>query len=155
MTNKNIKSHSTRAEASRKIVYQPPNYLEAPKPNVDGIKYRWIRVSAGGEDDSQNVSKKRREGYEYVRADEHPEFDAPTHETGKYAGVIGTGDLVLAKIPTEMSDAKKEYFEQKTQRQSRAVDADILKEQHPSMPVHQKRSSSTTTGKRKTEFSEE
>ena len=57
MTNKN-KSHSTRAEASRKIVYQPPNYLEAPKPNVDGIKYRWIRVAAGGEDDSQNVSKK-------------------------------------------------------------------------------------------------
>ena len=95
MTNKN-KSHSTRAEASRKIVYQPPNYLEAPKPNVDGIKYRWIRVAAGGEDDSQNVSKKRREGYEYVRADEHPDFDAPTHETGKYAGVIGTGDLVLA-----------------------------------------------------------
>ena len=110
MTNKN-KSHSTRAEASRKIVYQPPNYLEAPKPNVDGIKYRWVRGSAGGEDDSQ--------------------------------------------IPTEMSDAKKEYFEQKTHRQSEAVDADILKQQHPSMPVHQKRSSSTTTGKRKTEFSEE
>ena len=144
MTNKNIKSHPTRAEASRKIVYQPPNYLEAPKPKVDGIKYRWVRVSAGGEDDSQNISKKRREGYEFVRADEHPD-----------AGVIGAGDLVLAKIPVEMSDAKKEYFEQKTKRQSQAVDADILKEQHPSMPVHQKRSSSVTKGKRKTEFSEE
>ena len=155
MTNKNTKSHPTRAEASRKIVYQPPNYLDAPEPKVDGIKYRWIRVSAGGEDDSQNISKKRREGYEFVRAEEHPEFDAPTHETGKYAGVIGTGDLVLAKIPVEMSDAKKEYFEQKTKRQSQAVDADILKEQHPSMPVHQKRSSSVTKGKRKTEFSEE
>ena len=91
MTNKNIKSHPTRAEASRKIVYQPPNYLEAPKPKVDGIKYRWVRVSAGGEDDSQNISKKRREGYEFVRAEEHPEFDAPTHETGKYAGVTGSG----------------------------------------------------------------
>ena len=155
MTNKNIKSHSTRAESSRKIVYTPPNDLDAPKPNVDGIKYRWIRVATGGEDDSQNVSKKRREGYEYVRADEHPDFDAPTHETGKYAGVIGTGDLVLAKIPTEFADAKKEYFEDKTQRQTKSVDSDILKEQHPSMPIHQKRSSSVTQGKRKTEFSEE
>ena len=90
-----------------------------------------------------------------LRADEHPEFDAPKHETGKYAGVIGTGDLVLAKIPIEMSDAKKEYFQQKTSRQTQSVDQDILKEQHPSMPIHQKRSSSTTTGKRKTEFEEE
>ena len=159
MTNKNIKTPSeetaSRSHPKRKVTYTPPSYLDAPKPKVDGIKYRWVRGSAGGEDDSQNISKKRREGYEFVRAEEHPDFDAPTHETGKYAGVIGTGDLVLAKIPVEMSDAKKEYFEQKTKRQSQAVDADILKEQHPSMPVHQKRSSSVTQGKRKTEFSEE
>ena len=155
MTNKNIKSHSTRAESSRKIVYTPPNDLDAPKPNVDGIKYRWIRVATGGEDDSQNVSRKKREGYEFVRADEHPEFDAPKHETGKYAGVIGTGDLVLAKIPIEMSDAKKEYFQQKTSRQTQSVDQDILKEQHPSMPVHQKRSSTSTVGKRPAEFDKE
>ena len=155
MTNKNIKSHSTRAKTSRKIVYTPPNDLDAPKPNVDGIKYRWIRVATGGEDDSQNVSKKKREGYEFVRADEHPEFDAPKHETGKYAGVIGTGDLVLAKIPIEMSDAKKEYFKQKTNRQTQSVDQDILKEQHPSMPVHQKRSSTATVGNRPAEFDKE
>jgi hypothetical protein len=154
MTNKN-RSHSTRAKTSRKIVYTPPNDLDAPKPNVDGIKYRWIRVATGGEDDSQNVSKKKREGYEFVRADEHPEFDAPKHETGKYAGVIGTGDLVLAKIPIEMSDAKKEYFKQKTNRQTQSVDQDILKEQHPSMPVHQKRSSTATVGKRPAEFDKE
>jgi hypothetical protein len=154
MTNKN-RSHSTRAKTSRKIVYTPPNDLDAPKPNVDGIKYRWIRVATGGEDDSQNVSKKKREGYEFVRADEHPEFDAPKHETGKYAGVIGTGDLVLAKIPIEISDAKKEYFKQKTNRQTQSVDQDILKEQHPSMPVHQKRSSTATVGKRPAEFDKE
>ena len=154
MTNKN-RSHSTRAKTSRKIVYTPPNDLDAPKPNVDGIKYRWIRVATGGEDDSQNVSKKKREGYEFVRADEHPDFDAPKHDTGKYAGVIGTGDLVLAKIPIEMSDAKKEYFKQKTNRQTQSVDQDILKEQHPSMPVHQKRSSTATVGKRPAEFDKE
>ena len=90
-----------------------------------------------------------------MRADEHPEFDAPKHETGKYAGVIGTGDLVLAKIPIEMSDAKKEYFQQKTCRQTQSVAQDILKAQHPSMPVHQKRSSTSTVGKRPAEFDKE
>ena len=151
MTNKN-RTHSTREKTSRKIVYTPPNNLDAPDPKVDGIKYRWIRVTSGGEDDSQNISKKRREGYEFVRAEEHPEFDAPKHESGKYAGVIGTDDLVLAKIPTEMSEAKKEFFEQKTRRQTAAVDNDLLKQQHPSMPISQQRDSTTTTGKKKSEF---
>jgi len=65
--------------------------------------------------------------------------------------VIGTGDLVLAKIPAEMAEAKKEYYENKTQTQTEAVDADILKEQHPSMPVTQRRKSSVSFGKKKTE----
>ena len=108
-----------------------------------------------GGDDSQNISKKRREGYEFVRAEEHPEFDAPKHESGKFAGVIGTGDLVLAKIPEEMSEAKKEFFEEKTRRQTAAVDNDLLKTQHPSMPITQQRDSRATTGKKKSEFDED
>jgi len=54
-----------------------------------------------------------------------------------------------------MSDAKKEYFNNQTKKQTQSVDQDILKEQHPSMPVHQKRSSSSTVGKRPTEFEKE
>jgi hypothetical protein len=71
------------------------------------------------------------------------------HETGKYAGVIGSGDLVLAKIPVEMAEAKSEYYRNKTKSQTSAVDADILKEQHPSMPLTQRRSSSVSVGKKK------
>ena len=37
MTNKN-RTHSTREKTSRKIVYTPPNNLDAPDPKVDGIK---------------------------------------------------------------------------------------------------------------------
>tara|TARA_R100001463_G_scaffold28104_1_gene64582 strand:- start:489 stop:959 length:471 start_codon:yes stop_codon:yes gene_type:complete len=153
MTNKNITSDvkSSRTHQKRKVTYTPPSYLDAPKPNDDGIKYRWLRVSMGGEDDARNIAKKKREGYEFVRKEEHPDFDVPVHESGKYTGVIGSGDLVLAKIPTEMAEAKKEYYEGKTQTQTEAVDADILKEQHPSMPVTQRRKSSVSFGKKKTE----
>ena len=127
MTNKN-RTHSTREKTSRKIVYTPPNNLDAPDPKVDGIKYRWIRVSSGGEDDSQNISKKRREGYEFVRAEEHPEFDAPKHESGKYAGVIGTGDLVLAKIPTETVNERNEHYKHRNVQQNEALDNTMFNE---------------------------
>jgi len=153
MTSKNKETTSeataSRSHQKRKITYTPPSYLDAPKPNVDSVKYRWLRVSAGGEDDARNISKRKREGYEFVRKDEHPDFDVPMHETGKYAGVIGSGDLVLAKIPIEMAEAKKEYYRNKTRAQTSAVDADILKEQHPSMPLTQQRRSSVSLGKKK------
>ena len=114
MTNKNKTSSdasTSRSHQKRKVTYTPPSYLDAPKPNVDGVKYRWLRVSTGGEDDARNIAKRKREGYEFVKKEEHPDFDVPVHESGKYAGVIGSGDLVLAKISEEMADAKKEYFE--------------------------------------------
>ena len=46
-------------------------------------------------------------------------------------------------------EAKKEYFRNKTKSQTSAVKADILKEQHPSMPLTQKRNSSVSVGKKK------
>ena len=152
MTNKNKTSSdasTSRSHQKRKITYTPPSYLDAPKPNVEGVKYRWLRVSTGGEDDARNIAKRKREGYEFVRKEEHPDFDVPVHESGKYAGVIGSGDLVLAKIPVEMAEAKNEYYQKRTQSQTDAVDADILKEQHPSMPVTQQRKSSVSFGKKK------
>jgi hypothetical protein len=115
------------------------------------MKYRWLRVSMGGEDDARNIAKKKREGYEFVRKEEHPDFDVPVHESGKYAGVIGSGDLVLAKIPVEMAEAKNDYYQNKTRTQTEAVDADILKEQNPSMPITQQRRSSVSFGKKKKE----
>ena len=120
MTNKNISSgvKSSRTHQKRKVTYTPPSYLDAPKPNDGGIKYRWLRVSMGGEDDARNIAKKKREGYEFVRKEEHPDFDVPVHESGKYAGVIGSGDLVLAKIPVEMAEAKNEYYQNRTQSQT-------------------------------------
>jgi len=148
MTNKNISSgvKTSRTHQKRKVTYTPPSYLDAPKPNDDGMKYRWLRVSMGGEDDARNIAKKKREGYEFVRKEEHPDFDVPVHESGKYAG-----DLVLAKIPVEMAEAKNDYYQNKTRTQTEAVDADILKEQNPSMPITQQRRSSVSFGKKKKE----
>ena len=59
----------------------------------------------------------------------------PTIQEGKYQGVIGVGGLLLAKIPTEIVEERMAYFRQQVQDKEEAVANDLLKEQHPSMPV--------------------
>ena len=66
--------------------------------------------------------------------------------TGKYAGVIGVGGLVLARIPEEIAASREVYYKQQTKDRDEAVNNDILKEQHPSMPINQERQTRVTFG---------
>jgi|TARA_R110000796_G_scaffold88583_1_gene191320 hypothetical protein len=95
-----------------------------------------------------NVHAKLREGWEPVRADEHPESDYATIEDGKHAGVIGNGGLMLARIPEETVQERTAYYRDRTRDQMTAVDQDLMKEQHPSMPIENRRSSRVSFGGR-------
>jgi hypothetical protein len=53
---------------------------------------------------------------------------------------------VLARIPEEIVESRKEYFRNKTSDQMKAVDQDILREQRPEMPVNINRQSRVTFG---------
>jgi hypothetical protein len=88
-----------------------------------------------GFDDRKNVAARSREGWELVRGEDHPDFEIPTIEDGKHAGVIGVGGLLLAKIPVEVVEERKEYFQSMTRNQMTAVDNDLAREQHPAMPI--------------------
>jgi hypothetical protein len=103
-----------------------------------------------GQDDTGNVSKKLREGWEFVRAEEIKsqigEHDYPIISDGKYQGLIGVGGLVLARIPEEVVEQRKDYFNNKTKTQIEAVDNDILREQRPEMPINIDRQSRVTFG---------
>ena len=99
-----------------------------------------------GFDDTKNMSGKIRSGWELVRADEYPDHDYPTVNDGKYAGVIGVGGLVLARIPEELAKQREAYFDRKTADRNEALDNDVLKEQHPSMPINQDRQTRVTFG---------
>jgi len=93
------KNVSREADLRRKP-WQPPQMLEAPNP-PQGYVHRWIRVAMRGEEDKMNVHTKLREGWEPVRADEYPDYEAPIIDDGKYQGVIGQGGLMLCRIPEE------------------------------------------------------
>ena len=124
----------TREKSSRRKPWAPPSQLDAP-PAPAGFKHRWIRAETIGQPDQKNVSARLREGWEFVRADEYPDMEWPTIDSGKWNGVIAVGGLMLARIPEETIAERNSYFNQLTKDKDDAIANDPLKDQHPSMPV--------------------
>jgi len=130
--NKTPRAVQTREKTTRRKPWAPPSSLDAP-PAPDGFKHRWIRAEVMGIDDNKNLSSRLREGFELVRADSDTQY--PTIQEGKYKGVIGVGGLLLARIPVEIVEERMDYFAQQTQDKETAISNDLLKEEHPSMPI--------------------
>ena len=104
-----------------------------------------------GFDDTKNVQGKLRSGWELVRADEYPGNEYPVINEGKYKGMIGVGGLVLARIPEEIAKQRDAYYQQMTRDANEALEYDLGKEQHKSMPIQQERQSRVTFGGTKKE----
>ena len=135
----------TRSKTERPKVYKPPSSLDAP-PAPDGYRHRWIRAESVGFQDSKNIFGRLREGYELVRADEYKDSDYPVVTDGKYAGVIGVGGLLLARIPEALAKSRSEYQKQLSEGQDEAIENDLLKDQDKRMPIKVDRSSKHTFG---------
>ena len=126
---------ATREKQGRRKPWAPPSMLDAP-PAPEGYKHRWIRAEVRGFDDTKNISARLREGYELVRQDEYPEFEAPVIDSGKYEGVFGVGGLMLARIPVETIAERTEYFNKRNTDQMQAVDQDMMRENaHSTMTI--------------------
>ena len=148
MTNDKVKTSrasQTRAKTAQKVVWTPPSSLDAP-PAPAGFHHRWIRAETMGFDDTKNMAGRLRSGYELVRADAYPGSDYPVMNEGKYKGVIGVGGLLLARIPEEIVKARDDYFKKVTQDKDEAIESDLLKDQHPSMPINAERQTRVTFG---------
>ena len=153
MTTKGIKNltrkSETREKVTRKRGWVPPSNLDAPEP-PEGFHHRWVRSEYRGQQDEKNVIGRLRSGYELVRSDEYPDrMDLPAIEDGKYKGVIGTGGLLLMRCPIEVKEDRDEYFRNLTNDKTAAIESDLHKEEHPSMPIHQERQSRVTFGGKK------
>ena len=142
---KTSRASQTREKTSQKKVWTPPSSLDAP-PAPDGYHHRWIRAETMGFDDSKNMAGRLRSGYELVRADAYPGSEYPVISEGKYKGVIGVGGLLLAKVPIEVVKSREAYFDSMTQDANDAIENDLMKEQHPGMPINAERQSRVTFG---------
>ena len=148
MTKENIKTpraRQTRTAEKRPTTWTPPSSLDAP-PAPAGFRHRWIRTEVLGFDDTKNMSGKMRSGWELVRSDEYPDSEYPSVKDGKYAGVIGVGGLVLARIPEEIAKSREAYFRKQIEAREEAIEHDLYKDQHKSMPINSDRQTRVTFG---------
>ena len=142
---KTSRAAETRTVTERPKEYKPPSSLDAP-PAPDGFRHRWIRAESLGFNDQKNIHGRLRSGYELVRADEYKDSQYPVILDGKYAGIIGVGGLLLARIPEELAQARIDYQRKLTEGQDESVETDLLRDQDKRMPIKIDRNSKQTFG---------
>ena len=137
----------TRERESRAHSYTPPQQLPDPDPQ-DGYTFRWVRTHFMGQSDARNVAMMRREGYEPVRLEDHPEMAYIVDDPSKLSGNVEIGGLMLCKIPREKTDARQAYYDELNRKQIQSVDNNFMRENDPRMPLFTEKRSEVSFGKR-------
>ena len=125
---------TTREKTARKAAWTRPEVLPSPNPEP-GYAFRWIRVSTQGTVDATNVSSKLREGWEPVKASDHPEITLVSIENEKFKDNLIIGGLMLCKAPVEMVDERNAYYSDQSKAQMQSVDNSLMRENDPRMPL--------------------
>lgn len=145
-TNRLAREIENRETAQRKQAWRPPETLPSPKAQ-DGYTFRWIRTSMMGQMDPTNTSAKFREGWEPVKAEDHPELMYQANPDSRYKGNIEIGGLLLCKAPTEMMAQRDAYYNRQAQSQMEAVDNNFMRTEDARMPLFKERKSTTSFGR--------
>ena len=131
----------TREKSQVRAVYQPAATLPEPAPEP-GYSFRWVATAVNGQDNPTNVSQKFRDGWEPVKAEDHPEMMIQGNKDGN----IEIGGLMLCKILTEKMEARKEYYERQSQNQMESVDNHFMRNNDARMPLFSERKSTVSRG---------
>lgn len=137
----------TRERETRIRAYTPPQQLPDPIPQA-GYSFRWVRTAMMGQSDARNVSMSRREGYEPVKVEDHPEMEMALDDSSKASGNVEIGGLMLCKIPTEILEGRQAYYERLTQQQINSVDNNFMRENDSRMPLFTEKRSEVSFSKR-------
>ena len=129
-------------EKQARAVYVPPTALPDPTPEP-GYVYRWVATHVLGQHEPTNVSRKFRDGWEPVKAVDHPELMIVGSEK---TGNVEIGGLMLCKMPAERARARDDYYEQQAQNQMESVDNHFMRNNNPMMPLFAEKKSSVSRG---------
>jgi len=135
----------TREQTTRVRSWQRPETLPSPDEQP-GWKFHWVRVSTLGDVDAMNVASKMREGWEPVKAEDHPEITMVSVENERFKDNVVIGGLMLCKAPDELVAERNEYYNKQTQQQIQSVDNNLMRENDPRMPIFNDRKSSVSFG---------
>lgn len=140
------REQTTREKTVRKKAWQRPEVLPSPNPEP-GYEFHWVRISTQGQVDATNVSSKLREGWEPVKASDHPEITMVTVENDRFKDNVVIGGLMLCKAPEELVEERNEYYSEQTQSQIHSVDNNLMRENDPRMPLFNERKTKVSFGK--------
>jgi len=137
----------TREKTERPKQWMPPQLLPDPNPEP-GYAFRWIRIASLGKDDATNISGKLREGWEPVKASDHPEIRLfGSDSNAKFPDCVEVGGLLLCKTPVEFTEQRNSYYRNQAEAQMQSVDNTYMRENDPRMPMFKERKSTVTFGK--------
>ena len=144
---RNSREMETRAKFERPKKWMRAGLLPDPNPEP-GYVFRWIRIATRGEDDPQNISTALQEGWEPVKASEHPEIQLMRIDSNKprFPDSIEIGGLLLCKTPAEFVDQRNAYFQQQADNQMTSVDQTFMRQNNPKMPLFNERRSEVKFG---------
>lgn len=147
MVNRTPRDLETREKTERKKSWTRPSALPTPEPR-DGLHYRWIRTSMLGQADNPNVSRRFREGYQPVKAVDHPEMQLLSDVDSRFPDNIEVGGLMLCAIDKDIAEDRSEQQLESSRQQMDAVDNNYMRQSDPRMPVlRSERSTRTSFGK--------
>jgi hypothetical protein len=139
--NRTPRDNVSRDKIPARYVYKPSSELPDPTPEP-GWEYRYIATHILGQANPTNVSRKMRDGWEPVRAEDHPELMLPSNANGN----VEIGGLMLCTLPTEKLMAMKEYFDGQAQNQMESVDNHFMRNSDPRMPLFAEKKSTVSRG---------
>ena len=139
---------TTKSESSlRATKWMPPALLPDPAPEP-GFVFRWIRTSVLDKMDPTNISSKMREGWEPVKASDHPEIQVMGNaQNSRFPDSVEIGGLMLCKIPAEFMEQREAYYREVTETQINSVDNSFMKNNDPRMPLFKERESKVSFGR--------
>ena len=144
--NRTNRELETRETTVRKKSWTRPEVLPTPNPEP-GYQFHWVRISTRGEADPMNVSGKLREGWEPVKASDHPEIFLAGIESDRFKDNIVVGGLLLCKAPVEMVEERNDFYTQQAEAQIRSVDNNFMRENDPRMPLFNERKTKVSFGR--------
>lgn len=144
--NRAPRSLKTRESAERPKKWMPPQLLPDPTPE-EGYAYRWIRISTMNQSDPRNVSGKLREGWEPVKASDHPEIKLFGEANDRFPDAVIVGGLMLCKTPAELVDQRNAFYGNQAETQMQSVDNSFMRESDARMPLFKERKSTVTFGR--------
>ena len=136
---------TTRDKTARKRAWVRPELLPTPTPE-EGYTYHWVRLSIRGEADPMDASSKLREGWEPVKASDHPEIQLVGVENERFKDNVVIGGLMLCKAPVEMVEDRNEFYNEQAESQIKSVDNNFMRENDPRMPLFAERKTKVTFG---------